>query len=144
VSYSYTEGRLTAIPGYAPSITYHPNGLVHQITHANGVVSTQANDPDDMRRPASITVKKGASTLFATGSYGYDGAGNVVTMGSDWDLYDRFGRLVEGTVLQAGANRKQTYVDGFSNLTSITTWVNGFPSTRWRQVHKDGSTTGVK
>ena len=131
VSYTYTNGFLTSIPGWVTNISYHPNGTVDQMTHQNSTVWTQGRDPDDMRRPASITLSKGSSTIFATGSYQYDGSGNVVQIGSDYYLYDRLGRLVEGTAFQAGSSRRQTYdFDGFGNLTDITTWVSGSPTTR--------------
>jgi YD repeat-containing protein len=95
------------------------------------VVPTQANDPNQMRRPGSIKVVKGTTTLFDTGAYGYDGAGNVVKMGSDYYLYDTFGRLKEGTAFQSGSSRRQTYAyDGFGNLTCITSWVSGVGTTR--------------
>jgi hypothetical protein len=35
-------------------LSYHPNLLVSQITHGNGMVETQSNDPNDMRRPAAL------------------------------------------------------------------------------------------
>lgn len=124
VTTAFSEGLVTSMSGWATSVTYHPNGLVNQITHANGVVSTQANDPNQMRRPGSIKVTKGTTTLFDTGAYGYDGAGNVVKMGTDYYLYDTYGRLKEGTAFQTGSSLRQTYgYDGFGNLTAITTWV---------------------
>ena len=44
-------GLVTAVPGYASSITYHPSGLANAITHTNSVVVTYAEDPDAMARP---------------------------------------------------------------------------------------------
>jgi len=49
VSYVYTNGFLTGVPGYATAITYNSNGLVGQIQHANGMTDTEARDPFAMR-----------------------------------------------------------------------------------------------
>jgi RHS repeat-associated protein len=131
VSYTYGQGFLTAVPGWANAISYHANGLWHQITHANGVVTTQGLDPSGQRRPGSIAVHAGATPLFATGSYSYDGSGNVVRIGGDYYLYDALGRLVEGTAFQDGQNKRQSYgFDRFGNLTAVSTVVNGVPSAR--------------
>ena len=47
----YSQGFLTQVQGFAPSITYNTNGLVYQVTHANGVVDTERRDPNAMPRP---------------------------------------------------------------------------------------------
>ena len=77
---TYTQGFLTTIPGYG-SISYHPNLLVNQVLHDNDVTETQANDPNAMRRPASISAA-GAAANWTTGTYSYDGAGNVTKIGA--------------------------------------------------------------
>ena len=61
VTNTYDRGYLTAIPGYASEITYHPNGLVNEIWHTNGIRVTQEADPDGMTRPASITARMTSS-----------------------------------------------------------------------------------
>jgi YD repeat-containing protein len=58
VSPGYANGFLTSVPGWAGLITYHPNGMVNQVTHSNAIVDTQANDPDMMRRPSSISAAR--------------------------------------------------------------------------------------
>ena len=82
---------------YASSITYWPNLMVTQVTHGNGVVDTQANDPNAMRRPQSIAATfgtgVGAPTLWKTDNYVYDGAGNITQIGAGRFLYDRVSRL---------------------------------------------------
>jgi YD repeat-containing protein len=54
----YTNGFLTEVQKFtrktAP-ITYHPNGMVSQLTHANGVVDVQAIAGNGMARPQSIS-----------------------------------------------------------------------------------------
>jgi hypothetical protein len=48
------------------SISYHPNLMLHQVVHANGVTVTHGKDPDDMLRPASIATT-GAASNWSTG-----------------------------------------------------------------------------
>jgi hypothetical protein len=104
---SYSEGLLTAVgvpgtPGYyASAITYHPNLQVNQVVHTNNpadpsksLTDTQANDPNAMRRPASIAVTTvGGATRWSTGAYTYDGAGNVKSIGTHAFGYDKGSRL---------------------------------------------------
>lgn len=97
VTHDFSRGLLTAIPDYASSITYHPNGLYEQITHANGVADVQEKDPDDMIRPLRIR-SSGASEEFDTGLYDYDGAGNVTKTGTDRYIYDSLSRVKEAQV----------------------------------------------
>ena len=40
VSFTYTNGFLTAVPSFAGSISYHPNTMVNQVVRANGVTDT--------------------------------------------------------------------------------------------------------
>ena len=52
-----------------------------------------------MPRPASITAASPASTLWSTGPYAFDGAGNVTRMGhAGYDLYDGVSRLTTAVV----------------------------------------------
>ncbi len=139
VSYGYGHGLLTAVGAYATSISYHPNGLVHQIVHGNGVTVTQANDPYGMRRPASISTA-GATINWTTGTYQYDGAGNVVKIGPgdsgqpDVFLYDGVSRLTQSTVYaprpswvgHRPMSQNYTY-DPFANVTQIATKVGPDP-----------------
>ena len=120
---TYSEGFLTAVPGWASSITYHPNRMVNQVMHSNGVTDTIANDPNGMRRPLSIAtsgVAGGAN--FATGNYAYDGAGNIKSMGSDPFAYDTVSRLKSSQLTVGGVGRSQSYdFDHFGNITRVTT-----------------------
>ncbi len=123
ISPGYTNGFLTSVPGWA-TLSYHANGMVNQITHSNGVVDTQANDPDSMRRPSSISSAKGTTTLWSSGTYAYDGTGNVVKTGSGYYLYDRVSRLLEGHVYDGatggGTQKWQSYsYDPFGNILAI-------------------------
>ncbi|MCP3996496.1 MAG: hypothetical protein GY722_15785, partial [bacterium] len=76
---TYAKGYLTGVTGLA-SIDYHRNQTVDEIVHANGVTDAYGEDPNKMPRPESITATLGAQTLWASGDYRYDGAGNVLEM----------------------------------------------------------------
>jgi RHS repeat-associated protein len=124
VSPVYTQGRLTSIPGFANAITYHPNGMVYQVTHANGVTDTQANDPNGMARPSALSAQNAAGTVWSSGTYAYDGVGNVNKVGNSYFLYDHVSRLVDGHAYDgptgAGNLRSQTYTyDPLGNLTAV-------------------------
>ncbi|MCP3978409.1 MAG: hypothetical protein GY716_03620, partial [bacterium] len=109
-----------AVPEAGVAITYHPNGLWSTLAHGNGVVVTQAADPDSMRRPRRITVSDVVEgTPFDTGDYAYDGSGNVWAMGADSFRYDLLGRLTYADVHDGWL---QDFVyDAFGNLTSVET-----------------------
>lgn len=139
----FTQGRLTAVAGYtgtAPGqatgvgITYHPNGQIHQVAHANNVVATHGIDPDFLPRPASIKATLSGSTLWDSGTYKYDGSGNIWKIGTSWFVYDALSRLTTGAVfpdpLGGGTQRKQSSVfDVFGNLQSLTTQIGTAPAT---------------
>lgn len=128
----YTNGFLTGVSGYtaSPGITYYPNGMVSSVTHANGVTATYGLDPFGMPRPASITATGPASTLWSTGPYAYDGAGNVTQIGhAGYDLYDGVSRLTTAAVQTnavdnpaAGANAtvsQSVSYDAFGNIQAF-------------------------
>ena len=127
VSFGYTNGHLTSVPSYATSITYHNNGMISTIAHANGVTWNQTIAANAMQRPASIfttgALTGGVAANWNSGAYLYDGARNIVKMGNDYVLYDRAGRVIEATADQnGGATEKQSQTfDSFGNITSFTT-----------------------
>jgi len=49
-----------------------------------------------MARPASITATSGMTTHWSTGTYDYDGAGNVTEIGNSYFLYDSVSRPDRG------------------------------------------------
>jgi RHS repeat-associated protein len=126
IGFTYTRGWLTAVPGYANSISYHANGMVNQVAHTNGVIWTQALDPNAMRRPASYATT-GATTNWTSGAYAYDGAGNVTAIGSNGYLYDPVSRLTSATQWTGetpggGSLATQTAAyDPYGNITSLST-----------------------
>ncbi|HEX6898270.1 MAG TPA: RHS repeat-associated core domain-containing protein [Thermoanaerobaculia bacterium] len=131
VTFSYSEDLLTAVgtPAnagqYAGSLTYHPNLMVSQVVHANALTDTYANDPNLMRRPASIAVTtSGGAVRWSTGAYAYDGAGNVKTIGTHAFTYDKVSRLKSANLyLEPNGStnlRSQTFTyDAFGNLLAI-------------------------
>jgi len=138
VSFAYSDDLLSAVgtPSnagyYASSITYHPNLLVNQVVHTNNpadatksLTDTYANDPNLMRRPASITVTTPASAVrWSTGGYTYDGAGNVKAIGTHTFTYDKVSRLTASNQYleptSSATLRTQTFTyDPFANLLTI-------------------------
>ncbi|MDP9119861.1 MAG: RHS repeat-associated core domain-containing protein, partial [Acidobacteriota bacterium] len=135
VSHAYTNGRLTGLPGYTGTvpgqpadvgITYYPNGLISQVAHANGILFTQGKDPNGIARPASFAaVNSGATTLWTTGPYAFDGASNVTQIGGSTFLYDNLSRLTTSSQsllpTGGGAPAQQSYTfDAFGNIQNIT------------------------
>jgi RHS repeat-associated protein len=92
VGYTYDQGILTGVNGYG-TVTYQPSGLVAAVAHGNGVSETWDPDPQGMARPARIRATNGGQTLWDSGSYAYDGAGNITTIGGRRFRYDQVGRL---------------------------------------------------
>lgn len=123
-TFGYSYGRLTSIPGAigtaggVSQITYHSNGLVHQVPHGNGVLFTQQNSPQGIVRPADMSAVKGTTTLWAAGAYDYDGAGNVKAIGAQTYVYDTLSRVLQGNL--PGSSQSYTY-DNYGNLQTITT-----------------------
>jgi RHS repeat-associated protein len=95
--------------------TYYPNGMINQISHANGVIVNHDKDPYDMPRPRRIYTTLGASN-WDSGTFQYDGAGNIVAMRGIVEPFSR-----------TGATKQQYAFDAFGNLTSITRGGSTYP-----------------
>jgi RHS repeat-associated protein len=86
---------------------------------------TYANDPNLMRRPASISVTTPTSvSRWTSGTYTYDGAGNVKAIGTHTFTYDKVSRLTAANLyLKPTASttlRTQTFgYDAFGNLLTF-------------------------
>src|SRR5262249_61915644 len=65
------------------SASYQPSGLLSSYVTGNNtghnVTTTIGADPNAMARPAYV-VTSGASINFSSGTYSYDGAGNVTAV----------------------------------------------------------------
>jgi RHS repeat-associated protein len=126
VGSAYINGFLTAVPGYASGISYHANGLVFQVTRANGVVDTQDNDLNGMARPRGLSAAKNGVTLWSAGNpFQYDGSGNIWKQGNHTYTYDSLSRLATATLYDSptggGTVHPQSYTyDLYGNLQSLT------------------------
>ncbi len=131
VTFGYGDGFLTSIANYAPTISYHVNGMVNQVVHQNSstvtVTDTIGLDPDGMVRPASISSARSATSLWNSGTYTYDGVGNIKKIGPSIFTYDAVSRLTYGSVNvnQGPTNpllQTQEYAfDAFGNIQAIKT-----------------------
>lgn len=104
VNYTYTEGLLTAVPDFAWKISYHQNGLVSRVWHGTPQL-TSAEDvfglhPQSMTRPVSVETKFRATAPWTTGTYRYDAAGSVLSIGGTRESYqyDAVGRLTRAAL----------------------------------------------
>lgn len=111
VTSSYTEGLLTSIGGYVDSITYNENGVASTVKHANGATDVFGNDANALPRIASSTTTFRNGTQWATGSYAYDGLGNVSAIGTASFTYDHVNRLRAAT-LTSGTQQYTYDVEG--------------------------------
>lgn len=99
VNYQHSQGLLTSVTGsrndgggwasesWANSILYHPNGLISQVAHANGVSDNVTTDANGILRVASFFTT-GVRTFpgkpdqnYYSGDFVYDGAGLLAKAG---------------------------------------------------------------
>jgi RHS repeat-associated protein len=122
VTTTYDMGRPVQVTGFvsgANTIAYNDNGTVHTIAHDNGVLFTQAPDPNDMARPLSLGAVHGSDQLWPTEAYSYDGAGNILAIGTKSFTYDVNSRLTSASY--AGQGYRGYQYDAFGNLTRVYT-----------------------
>ncbi|MDI9621873.1 MAG: hypothetical protein QM379_08320, partial [Acidobacteriota bacterium] len=149
---TYDQGLLAQLlPYYIESVSYHPSGMTKEITHAKRVTSVEEGAKDTrtiadtmMARPESIIATPKSGAERSSGTYQYDGAGNIKAIGSDTYTYDKVSRLVGSDVADAtsGTTMSQdaTY-DGYSNLTNIRRTI-GAANPEDRALPADTATTG--
>ncbi len=114
ISYNYTRGFLTSVPGYATSISYRRNLLLNTVVHSNGVSDVWDSDPSRILRPSRIRTTGSTATNFDTGTYSYDGSGNITAMGADNFKYDSLSRITAGNAQGAQFSEHNAY-DAFGN-----------------------------
>ncbi len=121
VGYSYREGILTGVPGFAPILEYHPNGQLARLKHQNNVQDFYALDANGWRLDRIAIKTLSGATLWEKNGFSYDPAGNVTGIGGDVYRYDLLGRLTRGALDLDGQTAQQdaTY-DVFGNLTDLT------------------------
>ena len=114
---TYTNGLPTALNGNGANVvtaaSYNPAAGLASWTAGNTgtrIVTTIAQDPTMLPRPASI-----ANSLWSTGTYTYDGAGNILKMGTgDTFTYDSRSRLLSA---KYGQTVRAFGYDRYGNLT---------------------------
>ncbi len=128
VRLTYSFGRIVGVRTYSEPMppfddlvtdtTYHPQGLVDTRSYNNGVQFQQTVDPSGMPRPGSLrTVGVDNSQDWLSGTYSYDGAGNVESIGSQVFHYDAVSRLKRAEMV-AGVTQDYQY-DRFGNLVNL-------------------------
>ncbi|MEM1178448.1 MAG: RHS repeat-associated core domain-containing protein [Acidobacteriota bacterium] len=122
VDFTYADGLVTAAPGFVDDISYHWNGDLDRLLHSNGAVESTRLDASGWRL-RGISVTDGGATLWDTGDYGYDPAGNLRQIGADVFAYDLLGRLVRADLHFEGETASQTV--GYDNFANISSLVNG-------------------
>ena len=71
---------------------------------------------------ALTALQSAAGTPPGFGPYSYDGAGNIIGIGSDRFVYDEFGRLRSATLLQGTTTHSQEFTyDRYGNIRKIVT-----------------------
>lgn len=145
VSNEYTRGLLTRAAPWSTSLTYQPNGLPATITHGSGsaaIAETWTADPMGMARPGQISALNSAgATLWTTGTYTYDGSGNVRAMGADTYAYDALGRLQRWTAGNSTAPLTTSLdYDRYGNILNTSI---GFCRTASDGSVRCGGSTGI-
>ncbi len=148
LDYTYDSGSgfLTAIPGWADNISYHSNMALNEIHHANGIVDVIGRDPNFMSRPSSLHVESaGGQTLWESGTFRYDGAGNLLEMAAtdftDRFVYDGVSRLVQSRqwVRRSPDAGAEIFTDGFES-GDTSEWVE-FQESYLADVYTDQTFT---
>ncbi len=127
IQHTYANGELKSVGSWASSITYRPNGTIDTITHGVGASASLEKweaDPHGMARPGRIYSTNASNTqeLWSSGSYEYDGSGNVKKVGNTSYTYDPFGRLTAWTTTApsgpgGGYTSTRRGYDEFGNYT---------------------------
>jgi hypothetical protein len=140
VAFTHTSGFLTAIPGYASSITYNPNTTLHELIHGtNGgayLKDTYEPDASGLPRPRSITFSgfqecsaPQAPTISAPNYVCSNSAGNAASVPNDSTLTYSWS-ISGGAITSSAANAAITFTAGASGNVIVTvTESNGCGST---------------
>jgi RHS repeat-associated protein len=132
----------TALTGAGQSVFsnagYNAAGSLSGWTAGNSVVTTITQDATLRMRPGSISTS-GATTNFASGTYAYDGAGNITGIGTtDTFKYDAGSRVISAkysgvstTCTDSAGNTLRNMCigyDSYGNLTIIGGVITQSPS----------------
>lgn len=115
VDYGYTRGFLTSVAGFASALSYHDNLTLESIVRTNGVTDWIGRDPDSMQRPSGIwTSGVAAGKNWSSGTFGYDGAGNIEGIGTNRYSYDGVSRLKQASIWVPDLNPSpNSFADGY-------------------------------
>ena len=94
VKYRHKNGLMIGVDGWVDSIAYHPYGTIATVTHNGGMTETWAADPNNMPRPRTISIATGTASHWTSGTYAFDGAGNIKAIGDKSYSYDPLLRLI--------------------------------------------------
>ncbi len=123
VTASYRADYLVGVPTYAPVLAYHSNGALARIEHGNRIWDLRERSASTWKPLEAIVARRGQSgpELWRHGPFEFDGAANIVRIGSESYRYDRMSRLVESTVVTAvGSAQENLSYDLFGNLQAVT------------------------
>ena len=120
INYTYQHGYLESITNLVSRLDYHPHSAFFQrIQFANGV-DEEIDTTLGIVRPHRIQAKRGNQTLWDSGIYAYDGAGNVKSIGPSRFSYDRSSRLTRADTEAGGITHRQDWQhDIFGNILTF-------------------------
>jgi RHS repeat-associated protein len=97
-TYTYSFGYPTLLQvgttQVVKSASYSPSGALTQWKAGNDVITSIGQDGSGIPRPASISTSGSTGGSFSSGSYFYDGAGNIQRINNDTFIYDARSRLL--------------------------------------------------
>jgi RHS repeat-associated protein len=123
VSYDYDAGLpvkeyangIPVVTGVGYQASGALSGYVTGMNVGHNVTATINPDTSLLPRPLSI-LTSGATVNFASGTYSYDGAGNIMAIGGDQFGYDSRSRLTSAVLFGSGS--QNFAYDQFGNLLS--------------------------
>ncbi len=132
INTDWSHGRIQRVNGWTNDLTYHPSGTWATIPHTNGTQDSHTVQASNNARTLALNTTN-PGVLWNTGSYTYDGSGNIITIGDtsgydDLYRYDKVNRLTRAYVRDAatGDSTRQDYTyDVFGNMTEVKTWPVG-------------------
>jgi RHS repeat-associated protein len=122
LAHAYDAGYLTSLTSppsteWLEEIRYHPNGLWSEIDRGNNWTDRQTVAGNGMQRPLELSTENGlGQQQYTTGTFAYDGAGNVKAMGADSFTYDAHNRLASARI--DGDDYSYAY-DAYGNLSDL-------------------------
>ncbi|HXH41023.1 MAG TPA: fibronectin type III domain-containing protein [Thermoanaerobaculia bacterium] len=126
-TYTYKDGSLSTIPGYAKSISYLGN-MLSQVVHQNDVTDTYSQDATNgLPRPSSIAFANWSSScptpaapvITAATSVTSNSTGNVATVPADGTLQYNWS-ITGGTITSSTTTSSITYTAGASGTVVLS------------------------